>query len=475
MSDVPNASAEPLYAYLDTNALLEFRPPRDLDWNELVGEKQVVLVVSPVVIEELQRIKDGALRDMPRRKRQRAGEILKSLERDLFPDDAEPASIVRLNDRVGIKFDGRAVANAVYADNALDPKVDDARLVAAMIAGREAGQRVCLVANDAGARWQAKSRGIKAFDLPDEWRVKDEPDAAEAELRDAKKKLAAFESRAPKLTLRTRAGDKFIRHELPMPRLPLAEQVDGYMDLLRFSYAHYGEGIAAQMGGFARAVFAPPASGEVERYNKRVDAFLEKAEKALPEIIAFSNELDLYIPFGGIVVANDGTQPAEKVRLVLRPPPNVTIMLARPTDERPRFPDPPEGPKSIFDAIGTAAAFADFRTSVIPSVRFRAPPISLNPEWEMKDAEASISIGTLRHHDVDGLPPIWLKVASHDGDGGFSLEYELHAYNLPKPVTERFHVEIARSSRMRRLDLETWNDKAFANDDDDQAEDEQEE
>jgi hypothetical protein len=42
-----------------------------------------VLVVSPVVIDELQRIKHGALRDMPRWKRQRAGKILKTLERDL--------------------------------------------------------------------------------------------------------------------------------------------------------------------------------------------------------------------------------------------------------------------------------------------------------------------------------------------------------------------------------------------------------
>jgi hypothetical protein len=65
------------------------------------------------------------------------------------------------------------VPSAVFIGNSLDPNLADARLVAAVIAARDAGQRVRLVGNDAGLRWQAKSRGIAAHNLPETWRVQD--------------------------------------------------------------------------------------------------------------------------------------------------------------------------------------------------------------------------------------------------------------------------------------------------------------
>jgi hypothetical protein len=464
MKDMPDAAAKPLHAYLDTNALLEFRPPRDLDWNGLLREKQLVLVVSPVVIEELQRIKDGALRDIPRRKRLRAGETLKTLERELFPDDAQPAGVVRLNDGVGLRFDGRAVPSAVFTDNSLDPNLADARLVAAVIAARDAGQRVCLVGNDAGPRWQAKSRGIAAHNLPETWRVQEEPDAVETELRDVKKRLAAFESRAPKVCLVTKTGDTFLRRELPKPRLPLEEQVNGYMELVRLMYPHYGKDALGRFG--YRNVLAPPARGEVERYNKRIDTFQEKAQEVLPKLIAFRNELDLYVSLDGIAIANEGTQPAEHVELVLRPPPGATFAIERPIDDRPRFPEPPEQPQSVFDTIGAASAMAALShvSPLLYAGAFNAEPLSLAPEWEMNGGEASIAIATLRHRSSESLPPIWVKLASYEEATGFSVAYEISAYNVPHPVTGSLNVPIIKSSQMRELDLDRWNDDDFEED-----------
>jgi hypothetical protein len=455
VSTTPPSGTEPLYAYLDTNALLEFRSPRDLDWNALLQEQHVILVITPVVTEELQRIKDGAARDVPRRKRQRAGDLLKTLEQTLFPNDTQNPEIVPIKTGVALHFDDRAVSQSIFANNSLDATLADARLVAAVIAGRDAQRRVCLVSNDAGSRWQAKNRGIRALDLPNDWRVKDELDPTEVELRDAKRKLLAFESRAPRLALKATSGASFLRHELPKPRGPLVEQVDGHMQMLRQSYSHYGEDLSARLGGLARGlVLGAPGQHEIDRYNQDIDAFLAEAERVLPDIIAFQNERDLYLPLRNLAVTNQGTQPAEEVRVVLSAPSGVAMTTAPPTDGRPRFPAPPPRPRSYLEQVrdlGTGTSL-----NRLPRYDFQES-LSLEPTWEHEDDKAAISIGTVRHHDQRMLPTIWFKAESYEKASGFSLVCELHAYNLPTPVADRFDVQLVKGAHMSRLDLERWN------------------
>lgn len=192
-----------IHAYIDTNALLEFSPPDQIDWPGLVKAEHVRIVVAPVVLTELQRHKDGRS-TVPARKRARAGERLKFIERGLSEASDKLRSCCRLRDGATLALDVEAVPERLFDEHQLDRHLADDRLVAHVLRAKELGRDVCLISNDSGARLVARSRGVRALDMPEGQRLRatDEPAAKPATI--------ATEERTPRLELLVSKDEKSV-------------------------------------------------------------------------------------------------------------------------------------------------------------------------------------------------------------------------------------------------------------------------
>ena len=69
-----------LYLFLDTNSFIEFQPFESIKWSEVCGNNDFTIVISPIVIREINKHKDntkGKKRERARKARKRINEIAK--------------------------------------------------------------------------------------------------------------------------------------------------------------------------------------------------------------------------------------------------------------------------------------------------------------------------------------------------------------------------------------------------------------
>ena len=200
-----------VFAFIDTNVLLHYRFFCDVDWAAALDEPEVVLVLAPVVLSEL----DGHKWSGSRREKARAKGVLKAI------DEIElAAEAIGIRAGVSVMSIGHEPAEAVFARYRLQGSVNDDRLLASLLAFREergSNHRVRLVTADAGLRVKARVQRIEVVAPADDLAITDEPDETERQLSAANRELAAYKSAAPDLRL-TIEGEPFIECKVHLVR-----------------------------------------------------------------------------------------------------------------------------------------------------------------------------------------------------------------------------------------------------------------
>jgi hypothetical protein len=142
-------------AVLDTNVLLHFQPPEQVDWADVVGEPEVRLVVPLRVIEELDEKKYTAKDDLA----DRARRILSRLRSVMASTAGAPT---KLRDGVTIEVpidEGPRTRSADADQEILDACLDL----------RSAGLVACLVTGDTGLGLRASAAGIAVVPMPEKY------------------------------------------------------------------------------------------------------------------------------------------------------------------------------------------------------------------------------------------------------------------------------------------------------------------
>ena len=142
-----------LTAVVDTNALVQVKPPWDVDWAKLLSAERVCLLLPLRVVEELDKFKYGK----ERRISQVARNLLPQLEARLTEDNG---TMIKVNERLIIKvpiLPGER-DRTLHADEEILRLREDTKQF-----GKQA---VVLVTADTAMRIQARARGIRAIGLP---------------------------------------------------------------------------------------------------------------------------------------------------------------------------------------------------------------------------------------------------------------------------------------------------------------------
>ena len=193
-----------LYLFLDTNVWLHFRPVEEIDWGEALavgrsdqGGVVLEIVVSHLLIDELDKVKDSGSTS---RVRDRARRALKQIE----SWDPVVGSVLR----EGVLARYRNLPSGDLSPLRLDAARQDDVLLGLAYSFRAAmpGDRIVIVTDDTGPRLKARRLELEVISPPEESRLASPQDPIEKENRELRAAVDRLTNRLPRLIVRFRDG-----------------------------------------------------------------------------------------------------------------------------------------------------------------------------------------------------------------------------------------------------------------------------
>lgn len=382
-------------AYLDTNWFLQFKRPDQLDWCSALLAEEVILVIAPVVLRELECKKV----DSRARLRDRATSSVKWLyERHKAGGTVrQGVSIAFLTEEPTIDF----------AAHKLSLHIEDDWLLAHIIEDSQRGLAPVLIVDDLGLLLKAESRGIQTVRPYDEWRLPPPDDPAEAEARRLRSEIEKMRNATPRMQLVNAKSDndRFTVYLYPVPaELPgvVPQPHPGPLDL--FTSGDFRLLGKYDMGD--REQRRKARDDEWERYRDRYAQYLRRARLTM--------SLD-------IRVENIGVVPAEDVDIWVELPKGVV------SRNRLRKPSPPQG------AIEREAL-----SVLLPLPAGYQPPRKW--EWHERRSAANVHLDGVKHGYVAGLPSLEIMFEQESDVGPFQIRYVISTGRPPQTDEGILHV-----------------------------------
>lgn len=184
--------------FVDTNFFLECSKPHELKWEE-IGEKsdQVILVVAPAVVNELEKHKSNSNDRKSRRAKEASAHLRKALQ------NSDHAHVLKESGpRILLQLP--PVQRIDYANYpSLDPNKPDHQIAAELDVYRNTlGCDARLLSDDTLCVLAARNIGVPVVMVPETWKLQDQPDARDKEIKALKDELSAYRNARPLLAVR---------------------------------------------------------------------------------------------------------------------------------------------------------------------------------------------------------------------------------------------------------------------------------
>jgi hypothetical protein len=434
-------------AFLDTNYFLHYRSVEEVDWLKLLNAESADLIVAPVVIRELNEIKELGDR---KKLRKRADSALKRLAGILR--QPAPAAVKKC---VALGFRQNDPVIDFHAHKLNDQIADD-WLIATILEFRTEfpESRIALVTNDVGLQLKAVGHGVEHVELPEVYSLPDEPDPDQKRIEELTRELNAYKSSAPDLMLAFGDGKDHFRVQLARIPLITDEEVSRRMEELRCAHP---KALKPQAYSGADLMRGGVGSHDIDRHNKRLDNFYLSYEKYLRALAEFEDRQRRLFRLG-LILVNLGSAPAEDIDADLHVPDGI-LVLDNPESVQiaPLEPKAPEGPKSTMqERLEMARNIAPVALAGLPArlsdLAAGMPSVGLNVSKptvrRTKSFEIHFHVQQLKHTFQVGFDALFGVFDSWDTAKPFTIDYELVAANVPQPVDGQLHVipEIVESA-----------------------------
>ena len=388
---------------LDTNTLLQYRNPDQINWRALTSTSDILLVVPLVVLDELDDKRNAKDASLARRARKIASTI------EQWTAKAGANSPTELANGVAI-----AVLSEEPGHRRLPNNDDEIIAVARSLVDR--GHRVLVATADGGMRTRARVRDVGALVLPDDHRL-ETPDPVERENISLRRQVDEIRVRRPALRVLAADGRD---HVVPNP--PKAVKYDD-------PERHVAQLAADHSLPQPRSISTPlvsvrlsePPPEQIEQYALARDDWLARCRVAIQqrngyrELRAGAIELTL-------VVRNDGQATAGDVLVELQLKDEQHLLFLPNELAEPPLPSPPPKP--------TPTALYDYSSSLVsqPSVPSILQNLgSRNDTWSFSEDRrvARVDVPQVRHGAVDVTLPGLLLLSRNEKvvKGGVALRW----------------------------------------------------
>lgn len=391
--------------FIDTNLVLHFRRVEELDWCGLLGVAPCSIVITPVLMRELERNK---VHNPNAKLRQRAKDMISWLADRMREDDP-----IALRDGVTLIFDDQEPL-IDFAEHRLSREIADDHLIASAVAwAQRTAQDVAIASDDVGIALKLRSRTIRALAPDPGWRLPDVVDEERAELRQMKRELALERNRRPALEVQFEGGGKKVSISPDSVDAPLSTEAKR-IELPLITFDEYMAADERREPG-PRVYERTP----VDRYNEELQEFFSDYEAFLLKHAVWTEAENRTIELA-FVLANSGSSPANNIDILLAFPKHVEILAAEDAPDAPAEPDPPvmPHPNRRVATMGRAIALG------APYQPVHAP-LEGEPQIAPDRRHAEYFVSTLKHDCAFELEPVLVRFAAQREMKPFEIEVSI--------------------------------------------------
>ncbi len=430
-----------LYCFLDTNIFHEFKPITEIDWVNEMGTSEVCLVVTSVVVQELDKHKSGNNSRLKKKARKWTA----------FLENLDVRSDNEIRRNVTLRLDLSEPKENTFHEYNLSANVADDRLLAKAIefAKQNESDNVAVISDDSAVRLKARGHNLIVPTLSENNRLEHESDPVIQELNQLRIEIARLQNTQPKLRLgfRDAIGNLsnllHTNNDFSMSLISKAE-LDNLIKSKRDKLQYLREERPLDndlLSAFAStALFSKVVTGsQIDQYYCKLEEYLEHyrdylLDSSLAHVFPHrSIQLNLFL-------MNEGSIPAQNVEIRLEVQGSGNVLFHVP-EVPPYEPSPPAKPKprSLSDINpflpGNLAAL-DYGIGGFDA--------DLGPPWEEWTCEDDSSglnwyeygIKKLQHHRSRDLEPLYLWF--HECDDfpvTAGVKYEVTADNVVDMLT----------------------------------------
>jgi rRNA-processing protein FCF1 len=432
-------------AFIDTNIFLHFQPFDQIRWTKELSCEHVTLILSQIVVHELDKQKDENSSD---RIRGRARTILTRLY-DVIESGGQ------IEDNVELRFED-APPRVDYTDLRLDRARNDDQLIASAYAYRalHKDERIVIVTNDTGLRLKCRVHSIEAARLRESLYVVGDADAQRRRIKDLETENAALRQAIPALGLSFRAGGNHLVFTLNPEVAVSSDSAEAWVSshvvplvqqptpVPTSVMAKLNERAASpDLSGFSQ-LFAAIAVSWNEMQNESVEQFYRECIQYYMDWTAHQNaerrtcKLALWIE-------NSGSTVAEDVFVFFTLPLFVQVFPKGRTPAAPKFPKPARV-KLVETATPTVQA---------PRESIVSRPVSaklISNAVVGSHRELCYHLPKVQHHVGEWLPLIAIRYPSHPTADTLVIPYRISAANAREIVSGELKIEVQMPRQVGR-------------------------
>lgn len=362
----------------DTNFFFECRKAIDLPWHELdgtaPGDADILLVVPPTVITEIERHKAKGNSRTAKRAREistRLREAVLASDQRTVLRETKPKIVLQLPPVFKVEF-------SQYPD--LDRERPDHRIAAECATMNRPG--AAFLTDDTLAALAARSISVPTVLVPEGWRLAPENDERDETINRLESELKSYKQTTPDIKLEVLDSSKNAVTELMCPvaqYAPTASVMDVALSIVKARYpmkADFNERPLSNLSAILPIAMASPIDAEAIRRYKNEDypVWIKNVRKELTKLVPIYNEIAREFTFT-VSLTNSGFVHAQNLTLYLDGFDGVLLLDALDEDDledRKRLlslPKPPPPPRNIWSGL------ADFDPDYFN--RALIPPISV--------------------------------------------------------------------------------------------------
>jgi hypothetical protein len=322
-----------LHLVPDTNLFFEFKALEQLPWVEL-GHDPIVLLLTKPVLDEIDKHKKAGGRT-----RERAIDIYSRFRGMLEAGIAE-AEIQGSGPKVVLRR-----ATSVLPDPELKEHLDydkaDEKLIGIVstLSKQASGTDVKLFTDDGGPAGMALDLGVPFKMIPQPWRRPPAETTEAKELREVKKDLATYRNSEPKIVIRCETADASgLVKVVGKTAAPLTDgEVEELIETLRLKHPQRDDFTPPETkttidvwGATKTVTYSAPADDDITNYRDHLyPRWLDDCRAALRRVHVGRDEEAPPVTLRW-AMSNDGSRPAERVRIEFATEGHLSIQRPRP-------------------------------------------------------------------------------------------------------------------------------------------------
>jgi hypothetical protein len=423
-----------VFIYVDTMVFLHFVPLEHIDWTKLAGSQTVTIVVSRVIIRELDTHKNSH----PSQKvRERARKALQRIEQwAAVPTEIRPGVIVSISqdlpsgDLKGLKI------NPDWPD--------DLQLAIALEHAQSAPEaRILVASDDTGARIHARNLGLDVLPLDDALRIPSEKDPLEAENAVLRSRLLKLQAAVPHLKLAFSSGSNLLKFAVEDLHSESTAWIQAELEKRKKDYPPYSS------KNLDRALMGLhfPSDSEITRYNTQLNNYYGAVERWLQAVVEHRSRSGLTFEIR-LTLFNEGGAPGDDIDISLHFPDGFLLVEGEDLEPEPEEPDPPRPPRNLFEIQ------ADHFSLITPRLHhlyrsdfptFQPPGNASSPRIEKTESyDVSYTVRRLKHGQTEELDPVFVIFEDYSALQSFRITYSVNAANMPEDTSGALDVVFER-------------------------------